>query len=196
MANGQAAPLRFGRTLALVSQLFFTVSLCYHSGRLCISLDGPLEYLGLFLPWLLPSPNNHVYHSLGIHPLCVSAKLLSRVSLFATLQNYSPPGSSVHGISQASILEWVAIPLSRGSSQPRDRAWVSHIVGRLFTIWVTREVPLINKVMHNTSLIQSASISVIPLWASQHYQINQPEMILSFIMLFSTSPNTSASSKD
>ena len=73
MANGQAAPLRFGRTLALVSQLFFTVSLCYHSGRLRISLDGPLECLGLFLPWLLPSPNNHVYHSLGIHPLCVSA---------------------------------------------------------------------------------------------------------------------------
>ena len=34
--------------------------------------------------------------------------------------NYSPPGSSVHGILQARILEWVAIPFSRGSSQPRD----------------------------------------------------------------------------
>ena len=37
----------------------------------------------------------------------------------------SLPGSSVHGILQARILEWVAIPLSRGSSQPRDRTWVS-----------------------------------------------------------------------
>ena len=37
----------------------------------------------------------------------------------------SPPGSSVHGILQARILEWVAIPSSRGSSQPRDRTCVS-----------------------------------------------------------------------
>ena len=38
-----------------------------------------------------------------------------------------PPGSSVHGISQARILEWVAISFSRGSSWPRDRTWISHI---------------------------------------------------------------------
>ena len=37
--------------------------------------------------------------------------------------NYSPPGSSVHGIFQARILEWVAISFSRGSSQPRDPTW-------------------------------------------------------------------------
>ena len=51
----------------------------------------------------------------------------------------SLPGSSVHGILQARILEWIAIPFSRGSSQPRDGTWVSHIAGRLFTIWATRE---------------------------------------------------------
>ena len=44
----------------------------------------------------------------------------------------SLPGSSVHGIFQARILEWAAISFSRGSSQPRDRTWVSHIVGRCF----------------------------------------------------------------
>ena len=44
------------------------------------------------------------------------------------------PGSSVHGILQARILEWVAIPFSRGSSQPRDRTWVSYIAGRFFII--------------------------------------------------------------
>ena len=44
----------------------------------------------------------------------------------------SLPGSSVHGIFQARVLEWVAISFSRGSSQHRDRTWVSHIVSRHF----------------------------------------------------------------
>ena len=46
-------------------------------------------------------------------------------------------GSSIHGIFQARILEWVAISFSRGSSQPSDRTWVSHTVARSFTIWAT-----------------------------------------------------------
>ena len=50
-----------------------------------------------------------------------------------------PPGSSVHGILQARILEWVAIPFSRGSFQPRDQTWVSCTAGRFFTIWAIRE---------------------------------------------------------
>jgi len=50
----------------------------------------------------------------------------------------SPPGSSVHGILQARILEWVAISFSRRSSWPRDRIWVSHIAGRFFTIWANQ----------------------------------------------------------
>ena len=51
----------------------------------------------------------------------------------------SPPGSSVHGILQARILEWAAIPFSRESSQPGDRTQVSCIKGRFFTIWAARE---------------------------------------------------------
>ena len=51
----------------------------------------------------------------------------------------SPPGSSVHGIFQARVLEWVAISFSRGSSQPRDRTQVSRIAGRHFTVWATRK---------------------------------------------------------
>ena len=47
----------------------------------------------------------------------------------------SPPGSFIHGVLQARILEWVAIPFSRGSSWPRDQTWVSHTAGRFFTIW-------------------------------------------------------------
>ena len=50
----------------------------------------------------------------------------------------SLPVSSVCGISQARILEWVAISFSRGSSWPRDRTWVSCTAGRCFTIWATR----------------------------------------------------------
>jgi len=46
----------------------------------------------------------------------------------------SPPGTSIHGILQARILEWVAIFFSRGSSQPRDGTWVSHTVGRLYCL--------------------------------------------------------------
>ena len=44
----------------------------------------------------------------------------------------SPPGSAVHGILQARILQWVAIPSSRGSSPPRDQTWVSCIAGRFY----------------------------------------------------------------
>ena len=51
----------------------------------------------------------------------------------------SPLGSSVHGILQARILEWVAIPFSRGASWPRNRTWGSCITGKFFTIWATRE---------------------------------------------------------
>ena len=46
---------------------------------------------------------------------------------------------TVHGIFQARILEWVAFPFSRGSSQPRDQTQVSRIAGRFFTSWAIRE---------------------------------------------------------
>ena len=52
-------------------------------------------------------------------------------------------GSSVHGILEAGILEWVAIPFSRGSSQARNRTQVSCIIDRYFTIWALREALLL-----------------------------------------------------
>ena len=60
----------------------------------------------------------------------------------------SLPGSTIDGIFQARILEWVAISFFRRSSWPRDWTWVSHmvgIVGRRFTIWATREDPFPGK---------------------------------------------------
>ena len=56
--------------------------------------------------------------------------------------DYSPPGSSIHGILQARILEWVAITLSRRSSWPWDWTQISCIAGGFFTIWATREAPI------------------------------------------------------
>ena len=53
-----------------------------------------------------------------------------------------PPSSSVDGILQARILECVAIPFSRATSQPRDQTQVSCIAGGFLTIWATREVHL------------------------------------------------------
>ena len=51
----------------------------------------------------------------------------------------NPMDYTVHGILQAGILEWVAVPFCRGSSQPRDRTQISPIAGGFFTSWATRE---------------------------------------------------------
>ena len=52
---------------------------------------------------------------------------------------FDPMDYTIDGILQARILEWVVFPFSRGSSQPTDRTQVSHIAGRFFTSWATRE---------------------------------------------------------
>ena len=64
---------------------------------------------------------------------------------FCDPMDYSPPGFSVHGILQARILQWVAIPFSKGSSWPRDQTQVSGIAGRFFTICATRDEKLVTK---------------------------------------------------
>ena len=69
--------------------------------------------------------------------VCVCASVGSAAQSCPTLcdpTDCSSPGSSVHGILQARILEWVAIPFSRGSSQPRDQTQASCIAGRFFIV--------------------------------------------------------------
>ena len=70
----------------------------------------------------------------------MSAKSLSRVQVFATLWTVAHQDPLSMGILQARVLEWVAMPSSRGSSQARDQTQVSHIAGKLFTIWATRDL--------------------------------------------------------
>ena len=72
----------------------------------------------------------------------VKVKSLSHIRLCDPV-DCSPPSSSVHGILQARILEWVAISFTRGSSWPRDQTQVSHIAGRRFNLCATREAPII-----------------------------------------------------
>ena len=62
----------------------------------------------------------------------------------------SSPGSSIHGIFQARVLEWVAISFSGAPSWLRDRTQVSHTAGRCFTLWATREPPAPRRVHSST----------------------------------------------
>ena len=75
-----------------------------------------------------------IYRLLTVHTvLVVGVESLSCVQLFCDPMDFSPLGSSLHGISQAGILEWVAISFSRGSFQLRDQAQVSCIASGFFT---------------------------------------------------------------
>ena len=65
--------------------------------------------------------------------VCVCVFSCSVLSDSCDPMDCSPPGSSVHGILQARILEWVVISFSRGSSQSRGQTQVSHIAGEFFT---------------------------------------------------------------
>ena len=65
--------------------------------------------------------------------MSICAKLLQLSPTLCDSMDYSPEGSSVHGILQARILEWVAMPSSRGSSWSRDRTTSTYIAGRFFT---------------------------------------------------------------
>ena len=94
-------------------------------------------------PWDSPGKSTGV----GCHFLlqCMKVKSVSEVAqscpTLSDPMDYSLPGFSICGISQARILEGVAVPFSRGSTWPRDQTWVSCIAGRFFTVWATGEAP-------------------------------------------------------
>ena len=85
--------------------------------------------------------------------------------ILCNLIDCSPPGSSVHGVPQARILEWVAILFSRVSSWSREWTQVSHIAGRFFTIWATREAWLYQEegaIWMKSTSDEKESISWVP----------------------------------
>ena len=84
----------------------------------------------------------------------------------------NPPGFSVHRIFQARILEWLAIPFSRESSQPRDGTWLSCIASRFFTVWATRGfihvyTPVIGCFMH--SVFPKIDVNIISILGGKCY---------------------------
>ena len=130
-------------------------------------------------PWDSPGKNTGV----GCHFLLPCVKVKSEIEVTRsclTLRDpidCSLPGSSVHGILQARILEWVAISFSRGSSWPRNRSQVSCITGRFFTNWLTR---VQGKPYRSVRLI-STWTSLLPLLIML-YNISQLTSVLRFLI--------------
>ena len=91
----------------------------------------------------------HPYHgTLWMNPESINKRYESESEVahscptLCDLMDCSLPGSSVHGVFQARVLEWFAISFSRESSHPRDRTQVSCIVSRCLTVWATRDDPI------------------------------------------------------
>ena len=82
------------------------------------------------------------FYELPIRTYLVIVYLLCLVQLSCDLMDCSSPGPSVHGISQAKILEWVSISSFRGSSWTRNQTWVSCIGRQILYHWATREARL------------------------------------------------------
>ena len=96
--------------------------------------------------------------------MCVSRSVVSNS---CDPMNCSLPGFSVHGILQARILEWVDIPFSRGSSPPRAWTLVSRIVGRFFTVWVTRKALSIQgEIRNNHTVVPHKNLRLWSCWAT------------------------------
>ena len=90
----------------------------------------------------------------------VKVKSLSPVRLCDPMDG-SLPGFSVHGIFQATVLEWIAISFSRGSSQPRARTQVSCIVDRRFTVSANREVILKNSILKSRDITLPTNVQLV-----------------------------------
>ena len=102
---------------------------------MCISLNKSISYL---------KKKNNVWVVCYVDFCCFCCCLITQ--LCPTLcdpMDCSPPGSSVHGISQASILEWVAISFSKGSSWHRNWTHVSCIDSQFPYCWATKEAPYV-----------------------------------------------------
>ena len=91
----------------------------------------------------------------------------------------SLPGSSVHGILQARILEWIAIPFSRGSSRPSNWTYISCIAGRFFTIYATREaLGALKYYLTFKCTLFIISKALLSSWSCYYYFLNLSQCLL------------------
>ena len=105
----------------------------------CVSCTGR-QVLYIWPTWEAPEKLTQLTANLKLSDVKSESVSCSAVSSSLWSMDCSLVGSSIHVILQAKILEWVAIPFSRGSSWPRVQTWVSCISGRFFIIWIIREV--------------------------------------------------------
>ena len=114
----------------------------------------------------------------------VGAKLLQLCPILCDPMDYSPPGSSVHGIFQVIVLEWVVISLSRGSSRPREWTQVSHIAGGFFTVWAIREANTIGIISTYNSEMFIINYFTHVLEALLNFKGSTWEIITSYVHLW------------
>ena len=124
---------------------FYKVFLSFH-----LLYIVPLTLL-CFVLWKIPSLSQ-LSKCYLVAPSCLT---------FCNAMDCSMPGYCVHGILQARILEWIAIPFSRESFQPRDQTQVSYIAGRFFISWATREVPKLTTYQKYCHFEESSSLILL-----------------------------------
>ena len=123
--------------LAFGSHVWKTLSRTVRTRRVLTSTcEGRSSCVRIWESKLEPACSRPLQSALCIHCVCLT---------LCDPMDCSPPGSSVPRILQARILEWVAIPFSRGSSWSRDWTWLSCIAGRFFTIWAAREAQVLDR---------------------------------------------------
>ena len=99
------------------------------------------EFHGLYSPWGRKESDTTEQLSLSLKYSSLVVVLVAQLCpTRCDPMDYGLPGSSVHGILQARILEWIAIPFSRRSFWPRDQTQVFCIAGRFFTVWATGKI--------------------------------------------------------
>ena len=111
---------------------------CHPVWQLCFLFNRLLSKLELNV-----AQHHLLSLSLWLDPECLPSGHCFIVSEVKVAQSCptlcDPMDYTLHGILQATILEWVALPFSRGSFQPRDRTQISHIAGGFFTSWAISE---------------------------------------------------------
>ena len=126
----------WGRLLLLGVVWLALLSYCLHTAHLFIN-DAriPLELYVFFNQYQILGDigTKEIIYKWHIDFFCCCCLVAKLCLTLCNPVDYCPRGSSVHGISQARILEWVAIFFSRRSFQPRDRTHVSCVAGRFFT---------------------------------------------------------------
>ena len=137
--NGKHFRVKSPSTLGLIafeSTTRYFLKLLEESFVSCLVLSALCTVMcGISIRW--PAEGRYIF--------CSESEAAQSCLTLCDPMDCSLPGFSVHGIFQARILEWVAISFSRRSSGPRNWTRVSHIVGRHFTVWATREVQIKRK---------------------------------------------------